>query len=364
MSESRAAPAGPRRFVVLDGLRGIAAFAVILDHVHSPALAALTQGRYLAVDFFFVLSGFVLAHAYQSRLEQGLGIIGFMRLRFIRLFPLYLLGFLIGAAVAVYLMLHGTEDISWKQVFIIAGFSVLFLPTPRSLSQNDLLYPFNPPSWSLLFELVANFVYALFARFLTVPVLLLGLPVFAVLAALTIPGEEDLGAGWTWSDAEIGLIRVMFGFFAGVLIYKLRSRFRFPTVPAWGAALLLLAVLCFPAPDAWRRWFDLAACLALMPMLVVLAQGAVARGWIAALATRLGVMSYGVYVLHQPIFRWLEAFWSRLGWPDVPGALNVVIVAVVAGGLAWGADRLYDGPARRLLDRYLPFGKRARPVSG
>lgn len=344
---------GTRRFVVLDGLRGIAAFAVIVDHVPSLTLAALTQGRYLAVDFFFVLSGFVLAHAYQSRLDAGMSAAQFMRLRLIRLYPMYLMGLIIGLAVAGYLKMTGGDHTGWKQIIAITGFSVLFLPTPQSLGQYDLLYPFNPPSWTLLFELVANAVYGLFARFLTVRVLMLGLPCFAVAAALTIPQQEDLGAGWKWPHVEIGLIRVMFSFFAGVLIYKLRDRFAYPTIPAWGAALLLLAIVCFPVPEAWRRWFDVLACVLLMPMLVVLAQGAAAKGRIAAIATRLGIMSYGVYVLHQPIYMALRAIWSQLGWSDAPGALNVVLVAGIAGALALAAERLYDVPARRLLSRLI-----------
>lgn len=344
---------GTRRFVVLDGLRGIAAFAVILDHVPSHVLGAVTQGRYLAVDFFFVLSGFVLAHAYQSRLETGMGAFQFMRLRFIRLFPMYLMGLAIGLAVVVFLKISGAEHSGWKQILVITGFSVLFLPTPGNLGQHDLLYPFNPPSWTLLFELIANAVYGLFARFMTVGVLTLMLPCFAIAAVVTIPQQEDLGAGWKWSHLEIGFIRVMFGFFTGILIYKLRDKFHFPSVPAWGAALLLLAILCFPAPDAWRRWFDVLACILLMPALVVLAQGAVARGWISAAATRLGIMSYGVYVLHQPIYMAFRALWDQLGWSHIPGAVNVVLVSAAAGALALAAERLYDVPARRLLSRFM-----------
>lgn len=353
-----------RRFVVLDGLRGIAAFAVIADHIPSSLVQSLIQGRYLAVDFFFALSGFVLAHAYQSRFEKGLSAVAFMRLRFIRLYPMYMAGLAIALALALYLKLTGGEWASWKKILAIAGFSVLFLPTPRSFGQDDLLYPFNPPAWTLLFELVANAVYAVFARFLTPHVLVAVLLVFGPLVALLIPGEEDLGAGWKWSDAEIGLVRVLYGFFAGVLIYKLRDRFHFPAVPAWGAALLLLAVLCSPVPDAWRRWFDVLACVLLFPALIVVAQGAVATGIAGRIASRLGIMSYGVYVLHQPIFRVLDSFWTRIGWENPPGVLNIALVAVTAGVLAWAADRLYDVPMRRFLTRVLPFSGRSKAGAG
>lgn len=344
---------GPRRFVVLDGLRGIAAFAVILDHVPSETLEALTQGRYLAVDFFFILSGFVLAHAYHSRLEAGLGALQFMRLRFIRLYPMYLMGLAIGMAVVIWLRMTDGSSLGWKHIFVIAGFSLLFLPTPAHLGHQDLLYPFNPPSWTLLFELVANAVYGLVARYLTVRILTLILVCFAIVAIITVPKEEDLGAGWKWSHLEIGFVRVMFGFFAGVLIYKLRDKLYFPTVPPWGASFLLLAIICIPVPDAWRRWFDVLACILLMPTLLILAQGAVAKGWVSSVGSRLGIISYGVYILHQPIYMALGAFWHQIGWNDVPGELNVVLVAVVSSVLALAAERLYEVPARRRLARLM-----------
>lgn len=349
---------------MLDGLRGIAAFAVIADHIPSSLMQSLIQGRYLAVDFFFALSGFVLAHAYQSRFEKGLSAVAFMRLRFIRLYPMYLAGLGIALALTLYLRLSGGEWVSWKKILAIAGFSVLFLPTPRSFGQDDLLYPFNPPAWTLLFELVANAVYAVFARFLTPRVLLGALLVFGLVAAFLIPKEEDLGAGWKWSDAEIGLVRVLYGFFAGVLIYKLRDRFRFPTVPAWGAVLLLLAVLCLPVPDVWRRWFDVLACVLLFPALIVVAQGAAASGITGQIASRLGIMSYGVYVLHLPLFKVLGSFWAVIGWENPPGMLNIALVALAAGTLAWAADRIYDVPMRRFLSRVLPFSGRTKTAAG
>src|SRR5215510_8290030 len=95
------------RFLVLDGLRGVAAFAVILDHVSSTTLRAWLPGRYLAVDFFFVLSGFVLAHAYSARLACGMTAAGFMKIRLIRLYPLYLLGLALGLLVPVIASLRG-----------------------------------------------------------------------------------------------------------------------------------------------------------------------------------------------------------------------------------------------------------------
>lgn len=349
-----------RRFIVLDGLRGIAAFAVIADHIPSSLIQGLIQGRYLAVDFFFALSGFVLAHAYQSRFDKGLGTVAFMRLRFIRLYPLYLGGLTIALAVTIYLKLTEGDWALWGKIFAITGFSIFFLPTPRSIGQDDLLYPFNPPAWTLLFELGANAVYAVTARFLTPRILLIALFILGVIAALLIPQEDDLGAGWKWSHAEIGLVRVLYGFFAGVLIYKLRDRIRFPTVPAWGAVVLLLAILCFPAPDILRRWFDVLALVFLFPALIVLAQGAAVSGTSSLVASKLGILSYGVYILHQPIFMALASVWTWVGWEHPPGALNIALVAITAGTLAWIADKIYDMPFRRLLSRMLPFADRAK----
>ena len=164
--------AAKERFVVLDGMRGVAALAVIIDHVASPLMQTLIPGRYLAVDFFFVLSGFVLAHVYLTRLAEGRMSPGaFLRVRAIRFAPLYLAAFALGAALALLYALRGWHEHTLPHVATSALFGVFMLPTPPPLSiWPDAPFPLNGPTWSLFFELAVNAVFALVAlRWLTPP---------------------------------------------------------------------------------------------------------------------------------------------------------------------------------------------------
>lgn len=336
---------------MLDGMRGIAAFAVILDHVSSPSLQAWFPGRYLAVDFFFVLSGFVLAHAYGQRLEQGmLTPLGFMRIRLIRLYPLYLLGLVLGLVLPVLAALRGwTEASPLPEIAAAAAVGVLFLPAPNFAWTGGQLYPFNGPSWSLFFELVVNLIYGFIARYLTWLVLGVGLVIAAGLLSFTVTRHDDLGPGWLWPHFDAGLARVTYCFFAGVAIYKLRGVVRFPSIPAWAAVLTLLTLFAVPAPGDLRQAFDAFTAILLMPALVAVASGAKVSGVAARVCGTLGMLSYGVYVLHVPVLYLLRFGMQAQGVSLPYDFMEVFVVAMVAGLIAAAATRFYDSPFRKLL---------------
>jgi peptidoglycan/LPS O-acetylase OafA/YrhL len=333
-------------------MRGIAAFAVILDHVSSTALRTWLPGRYLAVDFFFVLSGFVLAHAYGERLRTGMSPWAFMKVRLIRLYPLYILGIALGLVLPVIGALRGWEDAPLlSEAALIAFFALFFLPAPPLYSwTGGHLYPFDSPAWSLFFELVANSVYGFIARFLTWRAFAIGLPIAAALVAFTVLRHDDAeGPGWLWLHFDAGLARVIYCFFAGVLVYRVCATISVPAMPAWAAALALIAIFAVPAAGLWRQGFDAFAALVLFPLLVAFASGAKVSGAVARLCATLGLLSYGVYVLHVPL-RGLLSYGLEtvnLGLPD--GVLEVVLVAGTAALAAWIAHHVYDTPVRRWL---------------
>jgi peptidoglycan/LPS O-acetylase OafA/YrhL len=351
-NHAAAAPAADSgRFLVLDGLRGLAAFAVILDHVSSTTLRAWFPGRYLAVDFFFVLSGFVLAHAYGHRLASGMSAWTFMKVRLIRLYPLYLLGLGLGLVLPVLAALRGWEEASpLPQIAMIAAFGFFFLPAPPVFGwTGQHLYPFNGPSWSLFFELVANFVYGLIARFLTWRVFAIGLPIAAMLVALTLLRQDAMGPGWLWPHFDAGLARVIYCFFAGVMLYRLRGAIRIPAIPAWAAVLALLAIFAVPAAGIWRQAFDAFAAILLMPLLVAFASGAKVSGTVARVCATLGLLSYGVYAMHVPLMTLIGFSLDTLGLELPYGFLHVLLVAAAAALAAWLAHWTYDMPVRRWL---------------
>lgn len=354
MSEpaSAARSSAPARFHLLDGLRGLAAFAVILDHVPSATLAALTPGRYLAVDFFFVLSGYVLAHAYGRALADGLSPLAFMRMRFARLYPLYLLGLLLALAVLLAQRLAGWTDLPWTEIAVVAGAGFLFLPMPPAFGwTTGHLYPLNGPAWSLFFELVANLAYALVARFLTPAVLAVLLPVAGIATLVGVINHDTPGPGWLWPHFGAGLSRVAFGFFAGVCLYRFRERLAAPAVVWWIPVLIFAGMVMVPAPDGWRNVFDAAAAIAVAPLVVWLGANAKIPAIYEAFCDRLGRLSFGVYILHVPVMAALGLAMALAGWLPPFGFAHVLLVAGLAAAGAALADRFWDKPLRRLLSR-------------
>jgi len=343
--------AGRERFAILDGMRGLAALAVITDHVPSELMTSLLPGRYLAVDFFFVLSGFVLAHVYGERLRNGMSFFAFMRVRAIRLWPLYLVGTLAGAAFALLSATRGWLDAGEWQVASALLFALFMIPCPPGFSYwPNAPYPLNGPAWSLFFELFINAIFALVARWLTPSLCLVFMAVGAVLLVPTAFGFGQLDGGFAWSNFIAGFPRVTFGFFTGVWLYMIRAHERAPALPAWAAYLALAAVFMIPGQGAVRPLIDLAAVFVLFPALVATSANSRASGAMLWAGAWVGTLSYGVYILHVPLWGWLDLFMDRFGFV-LPGFINVLVAAAAALAAAAVLDKFCDRPLRRRLSR-------------
>lgn len=307
----------------LDALRGAAALGVLLFHARGLVLpkAALDHG-YLAVDLFFVISGFVLARAHGAALAEGAAR-DFMRRRLIRLYPMVLLGLAIGA------LIHLAAGLDLATVGLLIVLGALFIPFPLTLD----VFPLNGPQWSLLWELVANLVYALIAPWLTLRRLVLLTLAGAVgHALLTLRfGTGSLGSfGGDWYG---GGPRVIFGFFAGVLLARLaeQGRLRLPVLPVGALVLLALLALTAPVPQAWRAPYDLVIALAVFPLIVGSAAKAGATR-LQPLFDGLAGISYALYALHIPLLwgvRAMVAHQLTAGIP--PQALGLAAMAIAVG---------------------------------
>src|SRR3569833_2282196 len=154
------------RFPALDGLRGLAAFSVVLMHVTDPFNMGLVGHGYLAGDFFFVLSGLVVAHAYEQRLRRG-DLVGFARARLIRLYPLILVGVALGAAVDLAGWRIKTETHALPVSALWPALALTLLLLPVRMLGSPVPFPLNPPLWSMAYELLANAVYGLIATRIT-----------------------------------------------------------------------------------------------------------------------------------------------------------------------------------------------------
>jgi peptidoglycan/LPS O-acetylase OafA/YrhL len=349
------------RFVVLDGMRGLAALAVITDHVPSAIMRTLLPGRYLAVDFFFVLSGFVLAHVYGERLARGMPLLSFMRVRAIRLYPLYLAAVLISAAMSVIVAIKGWEPYALWQVFTSLAFALVLVPCPPGLSLwPNAPFPLVGPSWSLFFELVINAVMGLVGRFLT-PVLCLGFMAAGAAGLIVATVAHWDIAGHAWSNILGGLLRVTFGFFAGILIYKMRGRWKWPVLPVWAAFAILFVAMAMPAPHGLRPYWDLVAVLFIFPPLVAMSADSRVSGRVLSFCSFVGLVSYGVYILHVPLFAWVRLGLQHVHLYDgTPGVVLVALMAIVAVAVTAVLHMVYDVPVRRFLSRKGQRGSREK----
>lgn len=305
----------------LNGMRGVAAIMVMALHFTS---LRLVPAGYLAVDLFFMISGVVLASAYDERLRAGLSALHFMRLRYIRLYPVYLVGVTGG-------LLLGIADRPVTPAMV--GLSLAMLPTLPLLPHRYLFPPINV-AWSLFLELVVNFLFAALHRHLgdrQLVAIVVGAGLMTLFGT-TVAGSFDFGAR---SPVLIfGFARAAFGFALGVLIWRQRARLTW-ALPA-GLVLPLVAAGCvLPAFD--RGVQDCVIVFLLWPLLVV--AGVNARSAAPVLGW-LGAISYPVYCLHIMF----AGFVARAASPWVALAVGAGIVAAAAA-----IDRWYDRPMRALL---------------
>lgn len=173
-----------QRYQVLDGLRGLAALAIVIWHVPNwfPYLRLPTA--HIAVDLFFVISGFVIAASYESRLRTGLSVSSFMLIRVIRLYPFYLFGTLISIiSLVLSFFSHGTISEFHLAFWKAAPFSAFMLPSP-SFGIIGNLYPLNIPAWSLHFEIIINIIWAFTNKFWSEPMLCFLTATFGLLLLL------------------------------------------------------------------------------------------------------------------------------------------------------------------------------------
>ncbi len=358
-----------RRFETLDALRGVAAFSVVVYHLDGLKMAVEIAPRgFLAVDFFFVLSGFVVAHAYEGPLGSWMSWRAFMVRRLIRLYPLVLLSIGVGLSLMLLKWRIFPDKVDSLHTILTAGLlNGLLLPVlSGGLISGNELFPINSPLWTLFLELLANMVWAwigfgLRTRTLVCVVLVswLAMTVFGVYFH-----SENLGYDMlTWPG---GVARVSFGFTLGVVMCRLLPLIRIPVFRAGPVSLYIALILVMTCPFGLnpqeRAWYELGFISIVLPLIVVIGIGQKTRG---RFAPWIGALSYPIYVLHIPILLYVsslrQTFLPRLN-SEAAGGIGVVAV-LVASALAL---RFYDEPLRRFLSRLVAKpparGPRAIPV--
>lgn len=369
--------AAPRqRYEILDGLRGVAALLVIWYHVFeafatSPVDQRFNHG-YLAVDFFFVLSGFVIGHAYDSRWQRGMTAGRFIVRRIIRLQPMVIIGVLLGV---VSFIIQGCERwdgtaVSTSAVIASFLFGLFMLPalpgTMPEVRGNGEMFPLNGPSWSLFFEYIGSIGYALWLHRLSRR----GLWIFTVLSGVALAvwtlsdmsGSYHTGFGWSMADYGFvgGLLRLSFSFSAGLLMAR---GFKPMRVGACGFAVcsaLIVAMLAMPyittdgSKSIANACYDLICTFLVFPAVVYIGASTPNGSGVSDRVCRfLGSISYPVYIIHYPMmylfyaYVWSEGLTFAQTWPV---AAAICLGAIILARLFL---KYYDEPLRACLSKKL-----------
>ena len=340
-------------FDVLDGLRGVAALAIVVFHFMEWVFTVPSQNLighgFLAVDFFFCLSGFVIGYAYDDRLPK-MGLRQFFISRAIRLHPLVVMGSVLGL---LGFLLDPFSDqgglYSAGKLLLIFGCSLLMIPYPVMKDRAYNLFGLNAPAWSLFWEYIASIVYALVLSKLgrrALAVVTFGAAV--ALGAVAFRAGNLLG-GWNGDNFWDGGARLAYSFSAGLLIY--RSGWIIPNRLGFGGLAVLLS-LAFVMPfPSWNWLAELLVVLFFFPLVVALGAGTMLSPRSQKLCMFSGNISYPLYMTHYWAL-WIFGNYYTAHKPD-GGKLALIIIGgtLLLVGFAWLIMAFYDTPVRRYLNR-------------
>ena len=377
--ETLTLPSKPR-FEILDGLRGVAAMIVVAFHLFEtyssgPDDQILNHG-YLAVDFFYVLSGFVIGYAYDDR-WGCMTTWGFFKRRLIRLQPMVILGTLIGAFWFFFGDAPGFDLVMqtpWWKVLLIMILGCIMFPTPPSMDIRGWkeINSLNGAQWSLLWEYVANILYALFVRrfktawlaifvflsaFLTID-LAMNLDVSGLLAVREYAKYTVIGGfGLTPDQIYIGVCRLLYPFFGGLLLYRLgKCRIKLRRGAMTWCSLAVTATLVIPhIGGAAYPWLNGLYCavviLIIYPAIVAAGAGSPLAGRrTIAICKFLGMISYPLYITHYPMI-YVQMNWAARHADAPPGTHVWVAVSIFVASIAvaYASVKVYDLPVRAWL---------------
>lgn len=364
---------------LLDGLRGVAALLVIWYHVNEGfGFAETVNGAgnglvknlnhgYLAVDFFFILSGFVIGYAYDDRWNKGFTMKEFFKRRLIRLHPMVVMGAILGV---ITFCLQGS--VQWNGTQIATSLTMLallctmfFIPAVPGagyeIRGNGEMFPLNGPYWSLFFEYIGNILYALFIRRLSTKALGLLTAVLGIaltwFATCNISTYGSIGVGWTLDSVNFlgGSLRMLFPFTMGMFLsrvfqpVKIRGAF-------WICSAVLVALFSVPfigtiEPVCMNGVYESFCIIIVFPILVWLGASGITTDKISTnICKFLGDISFPLYVVHYP-FMYLFYAWLIKNKLYTFGETWAISLGIMAWDvlLAYACLKLYDEPTRKYL---------------
>ena len=335
---------GQSRFSILDGMRFIAALAVAIFHFTLFAGVPLLQHGYLGVDFFFVLSGFVISFAYSDKFAKGGSLKDFLLKRFIRLYPMIIFGSVLGIFLSVFEATSLADFVS----------SILLIP-----NFNSFIFPVNVPIWSLFYEIFVNIGFALISIIGSKKATVFYLNyVFALVFILClfanvyyVVSTNSLDNGSIASTFIAGFPRAGQSFCAGVLLHRVSGSSN-PIRSTWLLVLIgsLIACMAVPFFQKFDGLFELSITTFAFPLIVYFGSKIHVRGKTAAFCDRAGSISYPLYLIHFPVLVIVLHYTYGPTWLIRDRVVGLLFLVVVSSILVY---YLYDDPARLLLRKLL-----------
>lgn len=341
-----------QHFDILDGLRGVAALAVVIFHFMEwvypdPADNFIGHG-FLAVDFFFCLSGFVIGYAYDNRIAR-IGMREFFKSRLIRLHPLVMLGSVLGLLGLILDPFDTNTYDAGKLVFLLTG-ALFMIPLPSMEERFYNNFPLNAPAWSLFWEYVANIVYAFVLCKLHRRLLIIFTIIAAVGLCIVSYRAGNLLGGWSKDNFFDGGVRVAYSFSIGLLIYRsnwiIKSRLGF-----LGPGILLALAFIMPSTK-WNWLTEAMVVLFYFPLILALGAGSELSPQWKKICRFAGNISYPLYMTHYA-FLWIFGHYLTTQKPSGNELSYVIIGGIVFLILfAYGIMVLFDIPVRKYLSKY------------
>lgn len=383
------------RYEILDGLRGIAAMIVVAFHLFETYSTGVTEQiinhGYLAVDFFFALSGFVIGYAYDDRWGK-MTTWQFFKRRLVRLHPMVILGSLVGALLfyfgADWTDFKSIGETPWYMVLLILALGSAMIPLSASMDIRGWqeFNPLNGPAWTLTWEYFANVLYALVIRhfsklllsifvalaaMLTI-VLCFNIDILGVLSARSYACYTVIG-GWslTPDQLQIGFTRLCYPFFSGLLLSRLfqpssdgnamlnlkkfgiRGGF-------WWCTLAIVILLFMPRiggsneANYWMNGLYETICIiVIFPLIVAVGAGSIVKGKTSTTLCKFsGDISYPLYITHYPLI-YMQMSWVG-AHQELPISTHIFVsicIFIMAIAIAYASLKLYDLPVREWLKR-------------